>query len=399
MVFDTSLINKRIQYITVDSEFISGSNNVFSVNFGTSTTSVATANSITSSVSHSSNIFVQEMRNVIGLKLVDFYVTQVGTFEAGPTPSYSIGSPVFSGGSGYSVGDTITFSAPQAFGGIPATATVTGITPSPTTGPITTVLLTSPGSGYTSAPTTYTTTTGSGIPGTVTVSLVNPSTTSASSLLAVKYIDILCPDLPDTAQILDERKSKIFARVPLERDFSGASNIIANDKQWKSFNRQTNYFNPISITKLNFQMFELTGSSSIAPGNFGTYQPLQPDAQFYMILEVTTIDYEAITLPKEDNTIKVVNAIEQLEKRFVSLFEELPDMIKAGIPEPVAPGPVAPIPIAVQSSSSIAHSPVPQPPSEEVVAQIVPPPKKIDTKMYIIIALIILFIAYLFSKK
>ena len=134
MAFDMSTIKKKVQYITVDSEFISssntiiggytmGGNNNFSVNFGTSTRSVYTDNTYTNSTTFSSNIFVQEMRNVVGLKLVDFYVTQIATLEQ-------------------VVGNT------------------------------------------------------------------NP--------LAVKYIDILCPDLPDAAQILDERKSKIFARVPLE---------------------------------------------------------------------------------------------------------------------------------------------------------------------------------------
>ena len=160
MAFDMSTIKKKVQYITVDSDFVSGSNNVFSVNFGTSTYSVYTNNNFTNSTTYSSNIFIQELRNVVGLKLVDFYVTQIGSFTLG---------------------------------------------------------------------------------------------TDNSNSYAVKYIDILCPDLPDAAQILDERKSKIFARVPLERDFSGTSNLVVNDKQWKSFNRQTNYFNPISIKQLNFQ--------------------------------------------------------------------------------------------------------------------------------------------------
>jgi len=237
MSFDPAKINKRVQYITVDSDFVfssnimsggysMGGNNNFSVNFGTSITMNGNTKSIASS-----NIFVQEMRNVIGLKLVDFYVTQIGTFEqlAGNT---------------------------------------------------------------------------------------NP--------LAVKYLDILCPDIPDQAQILDERKSKIFARVPLERDFSGggSSNVIVNDKQWKSFTRQTNYFNPISIKQLNFQIWELTGQNTVTnPYGSGTYQPLQPDANFYMVLEVTTIDYDTITLPKEDSNMKVVEAIESLGEKITHFLE------------------------------------------------------------------------------
>ena len=58
---DTTNIRKKIQYITVDSEFVQGgSNNVFSVNLGTINGSTT------------SNVLLQNMRNVIGLKLVDF---------------------------------------------------------------------------------------------------------------------------------------------------------------------------------------------------------------------------------------------------------------------------------------------------------------------------------------
>jgi len=53
---------RNVQYIIVDSQFVTGSNNVFSVPFG-----------------NSSNIFVQEMRDVIGIRAVDFYTTNVGT--------------------------------------------------------------------------------------------------------------------------------------------------------------------------------------------------------------------------------------------------------------------------------------------------------------------------------
>ena len=79
-MFDPNIVNKKVQYITVDSEFIIsanitqggytlGGNNNFSVNFGNSSQTIT------------SNIFMQEMRNVIGIKLVDFYVTQIATIE------------------------------------------------------------------------------------------------------------------------------------------------------------------------------------------------------------------------------------------------------------------------------------------------------------------------------
>jgi hypothetical protein len=295
MPFDPSTVNKRVQYITVDSEFVSssnirsggytlGGNNNFSVNFGTST-----SNNNGSYTVNSSNIFIQEMRNVIGLKLVDFYVTQIATCEK-------------------EVGNT--------------------------------------------------------------------------SPLAVKYIDILCQDLPDQAQILDERKSKIFARIPLERDFSssGPSNVIVNDKQWKSFTRQTNYFNPISIKQLNFQMWELTGQDTISnPTGPGTYQPLQPDANFYMVLEVTTVDYDAMTLPKEDPQVKVVEAIKSLEDKFIMLMESLPAIIESSIPEQV--------PLLEKVFSA------PPPPTPKTQTQ------KFDMKVYIIFALIFLLALYVFSSK
>lgn len=279
---DTTNIRKKIQYITVDSEFVQGSNNTFTVNLGT----INASNNVTS------NILLQNMRNVIGLKVVDFFVSQIGSSDAG-----------------------------------------TGI----------------------------------------------------------KYIDILCLDLPDAAQILDERKGKVFARVPLERDFTAGTSLVVNDKQWKSFNRITNYFNPISIRQLNFQLYELTGATS--PPYIGTYQLLQPDAGFYMILEVTTIDNDVITLPKEDPTVKVVEAIQSLEEKvvglpeaiksleekFTFLFEQFPDAIKLALPEPVAP--------TVMASVDVPETPV---------AVTVP---KMDKKMYWIAAIVILIIAYLLLNK
>ena len=278
---DTTNIRKKIQYITIDSEFVQGTNNTFTVNLGT----INASNNVTS------NILLQNMRNVIGLKVVDFFVSQIGSNDNGS---------------------------------------------------------------------------------------------------GVKYIDVLCPDLPDAAQILDERKSKIFARVPLERDFTTTNNdIIVNDKQWKSFNRQTNYFNPISIRQLNFQLYELTGATS--PPYIGTYQLLQPDAGFYMILEVTTIDNDVITLPKEDPTVKVVEAIQSLEEKLISLFEQFPDLIKTTIPEP--------LPVLEKEVPSVPSTIVTE--SEPIKLTEPVKPKIIDKKMYFIIAIILLLIVYYFmdSKK
>jgi hypothetical protein len=52
---------KNVQYIIIDSQYVTGTNNVFSVTFG-----------------NKSNVFIQEMRDVIGIKVVDFYATNVG---------------------------------------------------------------------------------------------------------------------------------------------------------------------------------------------------------------------------------------------------------------------------------------------------------------------------------
>ena len=133
---------KKIQYITIDSNFVNGTNNTFSFDLNLE-----------------SNTHVSDINKVCGLKVVDFYITQVGVSGGG---------------------------------------------------------------------------TGNG----------------------AKYIDIICDDIPKTAQILNERRSQIFARIPLERIFDGSNNFKIQDKQWKSFNRQTSLFNPISIQKLDFEMYE-----------------------------------------------------------------------------------------------------------------------------------------------
>ena len=131
-----------------------------------------------------------------------------------------------------------------------------------------------------------------------------------------KFVDIVCPDIPKVAQILDERHGQVLARVPLERHMTHASSVM-RDKQWKSFNRQTNYFNPISIKKLHFEIFEQQDD--------GDYVKLQPDAKWYMILEITTVN---IKEKPKDRELQILQALEKLLKKIDTLnynVQKLPD--------------------------------------------------------------------------
>lgn len=197
-------VPKKVQYITVDSEFVNGSNNTFTIDF-----------------SLDSNIHMEDMSKVIGFKVVDFYVTQVGEND------------------------------------------LTGNT--------------------------------------------NVS----------KYIDIVCEDIPKRAQILDERNGQILARIPLERSFSGSNEFILRDKQWRSFQRETALFNPISIQKTNFKLYESQGD--------GDYELLKPNVSFYMIIEVTTIDVKEKPRNRE---LQILDALDRLMLKIDDLnnnVKKLPD--------------------------------------------------------------------------
>lgn len=197
-------VPKKVQYITIDSEFVNGSNNTFTIDF-----------------SLDSNIHMEDMTKVIGFKVVDFYVTQVGEND------------------------------------------LTGNT--------------------------------------------NVS----------KYIDIVCEDIPKRAQILDERNGQILARIPLERSFSGSSSFILRDKQWRSFNRQTSLFNPISIQKTHFKLYESQGD--------GDYELLKPNVSFYMIIEITTIDVKEKPRNRE---LQILEALDRLMLKIDDLnhnVKKLPD--------------------------------------------------------------------------
>ncbi len=206
MILEMSLddVPKKVQYIILDSNFVNGTNNTFSLD-----------------LTLKSNTHVEDMSRVLGIKMVDFYITQVGGSNANTNSDIS------------------------------------------------------------------------------------------------KFVDIVCPEVPKVAQILDERHGQILARVPLERHFSGSNEFILRDKQWKRFQQQTNYFNPISIKKLNFNIFEQQDD--------GDYVKLQPDAKWYMILEITTVNVKE--KPK-DRELQILRALEKLLQKIDRLnhnVERLPD--------------------------------------------------------------------------
>jgi len=196
-------IPKKVQYIVVDSNYVNGTNNTFSLD-----------------LSLTSNTHVEDFSRVLGVKMVDFYITQVGA-----------------------------------------------------------------------------------------------TTTSLNTNIA-KHVDVLCPNIPQVAQMLDERHGHIFARVPLERHFNGTDGIVLRDKQWKSFNRKTNYFNPMSIQKLDFEIFEEQDD--------GDYVKLNPATKWHMILEVTTVDHKETPISKETQILEAIHAlIGKIEKLHQSV-ERLP---------------------------------------------------------------------------
>ena len=206
MILEMSLddVPKKVQYVVVDSNFVNGTNNTFSLD-----------------LTLKSNTHVEDMSRVLGIKLVDFYITQIG--DSGASGSTNI----------------------------------------------------------------------------------------------AKFVDIVCPDIPKVAQILDERQGQILARVPLERHFSGSNNAILRDKQWRRFNQQTNYFNPISIKKLNFTINEQQDD--------GDYVTLQPDAKWYMILEITTQNVKEEPKDRELQILKALDKLLQKIDRLNQNVERLPD--------------------------------------------------------------------------
>lgn len=129
---------------------------------------------------------------------------------------------------------------------------------------------------------------------------------SVSNVITTRYIDVLCPDIPKKAQMLDETKGQVLARIPLEYSHSAnGSNYYKDVHEWGFLNsKKANYFNPISIQKLHFQINERLTN--------GTYRPLvvsSPRDSFYMVLEITSVDHKE--KPK-DRDIQILQALNTL---------------------------------------------------------------------------------------
>ena len=197
MIYTLHDAPKKIQYLVVDSNFIQrGVSNNFVIDFN-----------------NSSNVFIQEMKDVVGLRMVDFYITQVGTSDNGTIDS-------------------------------------------------------------------------------------------------IKYIDVKCKEIPVAAQVLNERNGVILERIPIERNYSGSTELTVHDKQWSGSVRKPIFFNPMSIKHLTFELYEQQGD--------GDYLPLRPTCYFFMLLELHTLDHKAPP-PTPDRRIEKI--LEKMSLKIDKLIE------------------------------------------------------------------------------
>ena len=197
MIYTLQDAPKKIQYIVVDSNFIQkGVSNNFVIDFN-----------------NNSNVFIQEMKDVVGLRLVDFYITQVGTNDNGNFDS-------------------------------------------------------------------------------------------------IKYVDVKCKEIPVAAQVLNERNGVILERIPIERNYSGSTNLVVHDKQWSGSVRKPIFFNPMSIKQLSFEIFEQQGD--------GDYLPLRPSCYFFMLVELHTLDHKA---PPPTPDRRIEKLLEKMSLKIDKLIE------------------------------------------------------------------------------
>ena len=114
-----------------------------------------------------------------------------------------------------------------------------------------------------------------------------------------RFVDIVCPQVPTCAQLLTTR-GHVLARCPLERA-TATNDDVTFDKQAKLMTRKTNYFNPISIKKLDFSFFELGGDDG--------YHVIPNSREWTITLEVTTIDAKEKPVNKDQRILDAMTAL------------------------------------------------------------------------------------------
>ena len=114
-----------------------------------------------------------------------------------------------------------------------------------------------------------------------------------------RFVDIICPQVPTCAQLLTTR-GHVLARCPLECA-TATNDDVTFDKQAKLMTRKTNYFNPISIKKLDFSFFELGGDDG--------YHVIPNSREWTITLEVTTIDAKEKPVNKDQRILDAMTAL------------------------------------------------------------------------------------------
>lgn len=131
-----------------------------------------------------------------------------------------------------------------------------------------------------------------------------------------RLVDIVCPQIPTAGQLLTSR-GHVLARCPLEGNAVPTGDDYRFDKQPRLMTRKTNYFNPISIKKLDFSFYEL-GANDV-------YQGLQNSREWTITLEITTIDSKEKPINKDQ---QILDALHLLIDRIGNLnhnVKKLPD--------------------------------------------------------------------------
>ena len=131
-----------------------------------------------------------------------------------------------------------------------------------------------------------------------------------------RLVDIICPQIPTAGQLLTSR-GHVLARCPLEGNAVPTGDDYRFDKQPRLMTRKTNYFNPISIKKLDFSFYEL-GANDV-------YQGLQNSREWTITLEITTIDVKEKPRNRE---LQILDALDRLMVKIGDLnhnVKKLPD--------------------------------------------------------------------------